>query len=100
MQEMTVLGQKMQFFTKWGSDDKVHTDVWMPDRKIMMSTLLWFSPPQLYSVRGDEFRDRDSLRHSLVKPTETPFNRLIPEVRILPNRRLFSQPRAEEDIAD
>jgi alkyl sulfatase BDS1-like metallo-beta-lactamase superfamily hydrolase len=56
-QEMTVLGQKMQFFTKWGSDDKVHPDVWMPDRKIMMSTLLWFSPPQLYSVRGDVFRD-------------------------------------------
>ena len=56
-QVMTVLGQKMQFFTKYGSDDKVHTTVWLPDRKILLTTLLWSSPPQLYSVRGDVFRD-------------------------------------------
>jgi len=56
-QVMTVLGQKMQFFTKYGSDDKVHTTVWLPDRKIVFTTLLWSSPPQLYSVRGDVFRD-------------------------------------------
>jgi alkyl sulfatase BDS1-like metallo-beta-lactamase superfamily hydrolase len=54
---MTVLGQKMQFFTKYGSDDKVHTTVWLPDRKILLTTMLWSSPPQLYSVRGDVFRD-------------------------------------------
>jgi alkyl sulfatase BDS1-like metallo-beta-lactamase superfamily hydrolase len=54
---MTVLGQKMQFFTKYGSDDKVHTAVWLPERKILFTTLLWSSPPQLYSVRGDVFRD-------------------------------------------
>ncbi len=40
-QEMTVLGVRMQFFTKYGSDDKVHTTVWLPDRKIVFSTLLW-----------------------------------------------------------
>lgn len=56
-QEMTVLGIKMQFFTKYGSDDKVHTTVWMPERKILLTTMLWSSPPQLYSVRGDVFRD-------------------------------------------
>lgn len=56
-QIMTVLGQKMQFFTKYGSDDKVHTTVWLPDRKILLTTMLWSSPPQLYSVRGDVFRD-------------------------------------------
>jgi len=56
-QEMTVMGVKMQFFTKYGSDDKVHTTVWLPDRKIVFTTLLWSSPPQLYSVRGDVFRD-------------------------------------------
>ena len=56
-QEMTVLGVKMQFFTKYGSDDKVHTTVWLPERKIVFTTLLWSSPPQLYSVRGDIFRD-------------------------------------------
>lgn len=56
-QEMTALGVKMQFFTKYGSDDKVHTTVWLPDRKIVFTTLLWGSPPQLYSLRGDVFRD-------------------------------------------
>ena len=56
-QVMTVLGQKMQFFTKYGSDDKVHTTVWLPDRKIVFTTLLWSGPPQLYSLRGDVFRD-------------------------------------------
>lgn len=56
-QEMSVLGVKMQFFTKYGSDDKVHTTVWLPDRKILFTTMLWSSPPQLYSLRGDVFRD-------------------------------------------
>ena len=56
-QEMTVLGVKMQFFTRYGSDDKVHTAVWLPERKILFTTLLWLGPPQLYSVRGDVFRD-------------------------------------------
>jgi len=56
-EEMTVLGVRMQFFTKYGSDDKVHTTVWLPDRKILFTTLLWNAPPQLYSLRGDVFRD-------------------------------------------
>ena len=56
-QEMTVLGVKMQFFTKYGSDDKVHTAVWLPEREILFTTLLWLGPPQLYSLRGDVFRD-------------------------------------------
>ena len=52
-----VLGIKMQFFTKWGTDDKVHTTVWLPDRKIMIETALWNTPPNMYSIRGDLFRD-------------------------------------------
>ena len=56
-QEMDVLGVKMQFFTRYGSDDKVHCTVWLPERKILLTTMLWSSPPQLYSVRGDVFRD-------------------------------------------
>jgi len=56
-EEFTVLGIRMQFFTKYGSDDKVHTTVWLPDRKILITTLLWSAPPQLYSLRGDVFRD-------------------------------------------
>jgi len=56
-EELTVLGIKMQFFTKYGSDDKVHTTVWLPDRKILFTTLLWSAPPQLYTLRGDVFRD-------------------------------------------
>ena len=54
---MEVLGIEMQFFTKYGSDDKVHTTVWLPERKILFTTMLWNSPRQLYSLRGDLFRD-------------------------------------------
>ena len=56
-EEMTILGIKFQFFTKYGSDDKVHTTVWLPERNILFTTLLWSAPPQLYSLRGDVFRD-------------------------------------------
>jgi len=56
-EEMTIMGIKFQFFTKYGSDDKVHTTVWLPERKILFTTLLWSAPPQLYSLRGDVFRD-------------------------------------------
>ena len=56
-QEMDVLGVRMQFCTKYGSDDKVHTTAWLPDREILLITMLWSSPPQLYSIRGDVFRD-------------------------------------------
>ncbi len=56
-QEMTVLGVRMQFLTRYGSDDKVHTAVWLPDREVLFTTLLWLGPPQLYSLRGDVFRD-------------------------------------------
>lgn len=56
-QIMVVDGIKMQFYTKYGSDDKVHTTVWLPERKIVFTTLLWQGPPQLYSLRGDLFRD-------------------------------------------
>lgn len=56
-EEMTILGIRFQFFTKYGSDDKVHTTVWLPERRIIFTTLLWSAPPQLYSLRGDVFRD-------------------------------------------
>jgi alkyl sulfatase BDS1-like metallo-beta-lactamase superfamily hydrolase len=68
-QKMSVLGIDMQFFTKYGSDDKVHTTVWLPDRRIVFTTMIWNSPPQLYTLRGDVFRDPrewiDGLRFTL-----------------------------------
>jgi alkyl sulfatase BDS1-like metallo-beta-lactamase superfamily hydrolase len=52
-----ILGIRMQFFTKYGTDDKVHTTIWIPERKICIETALWNTPPNLYSIRGDLFRD-------------------------------------------
>jgi len=52
-----VLGVKMQFFTKYGTDDKGHTTVWLPERKICIQNALWSTPPNMYSIRGDLFRD-------------------------------------------
>ena len=47
----------MQFFTKYGTDDKVHTTVWLPERKICILNALWSTSPNMYSIRGDLFRD-------------------------------------------
>jgi alkyl sulfatase BDS1-like metallo-beta-lactamase superfamily hydrolase len=52
-----VLGIRMQFFTKYGTDDKGHTTVWLPDRRICIENALWATPPNMYSIRGDLFRD-------------------------------------------
>jgi len=54
---MDVLGIKMQFFTRYGTDDKGHTTVWLPERKICIQNALWSTPPNMYSIRGDLFRD-------------------------------------------
>jgi alkyl sulfatase BDS1-like metallo-beta-lactamase superfamily hydrolase len=56
-EEFEVLGIKMQFFTKYGTDDKAHTTVWLPERKICIENALWSTPPNMYSIRGDMFRD-------------------------------------------
>jgi len=56
-EEFEVLGIKMQFFTKYGTDDKGHTTVWLPERKICIQNALWSTPPNMYSIRGDVFRD-------------------------------------------
>jgi glyoxylase-like metal-dependent hydrolase (beta-lactamase superfamily II) len=36
-----VLGIKMQFFVEHGTDDKVHTTVWLPEREIAIENALW-----------------------------------------------------------
>jgi alkyl sulfatase BDS1-like metallo-beta-lactamase superfamily hydrolase len=56
-EEFEILGIKMQFFTKYGTDDKSHTTVWLPDQKICIQNALWSTPPNMYSIRGDVFRD-------------------------------------------
>ncbi len=56
-EEFEVLGIKMQFFTKYGTDDKGHTTVWLPEQKIVIENALWGTPPNMYSIRGDLFRD-------------------------------------------
>ena len=54
---LDVLGEKIQFFTKYGTDDKVHTTAWFPERKMVVENMLWATPPNMYSTRGDVFRD-------------------------------------------
>jgi len=51
------LASRCSFSPSTGRDDKVHTTVWLPERRIVFTTLLWSAPPQFYSVRGDVFRD-------------------------------------------
>jgi hypothetical protein len=37
--------------------DKGHTTVWLPECKICIQNALWATPPNMYSIRGDLFRD-------------------------------------------
>ncbi|HID92601.1 MAG TPA: MBL fold metallo-hydrolase [bacterium (Candidatus Stahlbacteria)] len=64
-EELEVLGVKMQFFTKYISDDYDLT-VWLPEKKAVLNNFLWPGTPNLYTLRGDIYRSplvwRDGLK--------------------------------------
>jgi len=64
-EELEVLGVKLQFFTKYISDDYDLT-VWVPEKKAVLNNFLWPGTPNLYSLRGAVYRSpldwRDGLK--------------------------------------
>ena len=52
---LDVLGLKMQFFTKYTSDDYDLT-VYVPEKKLVLNNFFWPGTPNLYSLRGGEYR--------------------------------------------
>lgn len=59
-----VAGLKMQFFTKYVSDDYSVT-AFIPGKKIVMNNFFWAGTPNLYSLRGAVYRDPQTWRDGL-----------------------------------
>ena len=60
-----VLGLKMQFFTKYSSDDDCVT-VYIPEKGLVLNNFFWPGTPNLYTLRGGVYRSpldwRDGLK--------------------------------------
>lgn len=56
---------KMQFFTKYTSDD-YNLTVYVPEKKLVMNNFFWPGTPNIYTLRGGVYRDpliwRDGLK--------------------------------------
>jgi len=53
---LDVLGIKMQFFTKYQSDDYSLT-VYVPEKGLVMNNFFWPGTPNIYTLRGAVYRD-------------------------------------------
>ena len=64
-EELDVLGIKMQFFTKYMSDD-YNLTVYVPEKGLVMNNFFWPGTPNIYTLRGGVYRDplvwRDGLK--------------------------------------
>lgn len=56
-EEITVDGVRMQVMTRHWADSDTEMTVFLPDRGIALTNLLWPVAPNLYTPRGDAFRD-------------------------------------------
>jgi alkyl sulfatase BDS1-like metallo-beta-lactamase superfamily hydrolase len=61
---MDVLGIKMQFLTKYISDDHNLT-VWIPEKGVVLNNFFWPGTPNLYTLRGGVYRDPRTWRDGL-----------------------------------
>ncbi len=57
-------GLKLQFFTKYTSDDYCVT-VWIPSKRVVLNNFLWPGTPNLYTLRGGTYRDPREWRDGL-----------------------------------
>ncbi|WP_424095907.1 alkyl sulfatase dimerization domain-containing protein [Moorena producens] len=55
-EQITVDGLTLQFFTEYSSDDYCVT-LWIPDKQAVLNNFFWETTPNLYSLRGDIYRD-------------------------------------------
>jgi hypothetical protein len=65
-EELTIVGNRFQFFTIGCTDSDDTMLVWLPDQKVALNNVLWPFPPNIYSPRGSLWRDprawRDATR--------------------------------------
>src|SRR5262245_6577505 len=56
-EELVVAGVRLKFLTEGGSDTDDCISVWLPDRKVALTNVVWPFMPNLYTPRGAKFRD-------------------------------------------
>lgn len=61
---LDVLGIKMQFLTKYISDD-YNLTVWIPEKGVVLNNFFWPGTPNLYTLRGGVYRDPRTWRDGL-----------------------------------
>ncbi|CAB3778398.1 Putative alkyl/aryl-sulfatase YjcS [Paraburkholderia caffeinitolerans] len=56
-EEAVIDGVRMRFLTRYGSDADDCITVWLPERKVVLTNMLWHAIPNVYPLRGAAFRD-------------------------------------------
>jgi alkyl sulfatase BDS1-like metallo-beta-lactamase superfamily hydrolase len=63
-------GVDFQFFTDYDMDSNDQLLVWLPRQKLIMNNLLWGIMPNIYSLRGSNYRDPETIIKGLNKIRE------------------------------
>jgi alkyl sulfatase BDS1-like metallo-beta-lactamase superfamily hydrolase len=69
-QMLNIDGLDLQFFTSFNVDSDDQLLVWMPERKIVLNNAFWGFMPNMYSLRGSNFRDPENITQALFKIRE------------------------------
>lgn len=63
-------GVDFQFFTDYDMDSNDALLVWLPKQRVIMNNLLWGIMPNIYSLRGSNYRDPETIIKGLSKIRE------------------------------
>lgn len=63
-------GVDFQFFTDYDVDANDCLLVWLPKQKVILNNLLWGAMPNIYSLRGSNYRDPETIIKGLTKVRE------------------------------
>lgn len=66
-QVLNIDGVDLQFFTNFNVDSDDQLLVWIPSKKIVLNNAFWGFMPNMYSLRGSNFRDPENITQALFK---------------------------------
>lgn len=66
-QVINIDGLDLQFFTNFNVDSDDQLLVWIPSKKIVLNNAFWGFMPNMYSLRGSNFRDPEIITQALFK---------------------------------
>jgi len=66
-QVLNIDGVDFQFFTNFNVDSDDQLLVWLPGKKTVLNNAFWGMMPNMYSLRGSNFRDPENITQALFK---------------------------------